>query len=290
MPYNTKKEVSMLEQNSKTLYKVMISPIKWNRKPTNEEIKDLVQPSFVKTELSPDELVKALLVGKTIRPGYGGSKIADWKSQDYFFVDVDHNLTIEDIMKKCEKYGLKPMFVYYSFSYEEGEPGRFRLVFRAERTIVEIEERNNIQKTLMYLTAGEDAVWKTVSPEKIFFGTNKGSYYEDLEATFDTEYVLSYYEEYYKWDQNVQAQKLLEKALEELEKNKDKHVDKSNILRFKPKKYIEDAEYTCLQSWVETARFNLDCMENLYNEKMGEWKDGSGRKDFIFWCVNLNCF
>ena len=108
--------------------KCTFSSLRFKNKPDSDGAKK-VQFDLKPTNITIKDLSDALVHGASFRPGvlYGRSK-NDWKEQQLFGLDFDHNTTIEEKYNKAMMLGIKPCFMYTTFSHSE-EEHKFRMVF-----------------------------------------------------------------------------------------------------------------------------------------------------------------
>ena len=108
--------------------KCTFSSIRHDDKPVGAEVSK-VQYDLNPEDITIKDLADALVHGASFRPGvlYGRKK-DDWKEQQLFGLDFDHNTTIEEKYEKAIALGIKPCFLYTTFSHSEKEH-KFRMVF-----------------------------------------------------------------------------------------------------------------------------------------------------------------
>ena len=147
--------------------KCMYYEKQYNSKPDSNETKK-IQKLLHKTEIDIKELAFGLSHGATFKPALlNGTKSVDWIQQQLFALDFDHDTTIQKELDRCKEYNILPCFGYTSFSYTEQEH-HFRLIFCTDKVITDIETRNKLQNTLIYLFDKSDNVTKDCT--RIFFG------------------------------------------------------------------------------------------------------------------------
>jgi hypothetical protein len=94
-----------------------------------------------------------------------------WKSQSLFALDFDNTkssilITLDDILKRLEFYGLNCTFAYNTFSNSESLP-KFRVVFQTKQVVTNLYERQRIVDALHRLFPEADNIKE---PARIFFG------------------------------------------------------------------------------------------------------------------------
>lgn len=135
--------------------KCTFSSLRFKNKPDSGGARK-VQFDLKPTNITIKDLSDALVHGASFRPGvlYGRSK-NDWKEQQLYGLDFDHNTTIEEKYNKAMMLGIKPCFMYTTFSHSE-EEHKFRMVFCNNKVITDGNYRDKLQATLMGIM--EDAI------------------------------------------------------------------------------------------------------------------------------------
>lgn len=90
-----------------------------------------------------------------------------WKCQQVFALDIDGGITIEEMIDRCNKFNLKPAFIYTTFSSTEKNE-KFRVVFVLSEVIDDIRVRNFIQKSLMKIFPQTDPMTRDAA--RLMFG------------------------------------------------------------------------------------------------------------------------
>lgn len=165
--------------------------IRFKNKPDKEGAKK-VQLNLKPTDITISDLADNLVHGASFRPGvlYGRKK-DDWKEQQLFGLDFDHNTTIEEKYQKAIQYGIRPCFMYTTFSHSEKEH-KFRMVFCNDTVITNGNLRDRLQATLMGIM--EDADEVCFNRDRLFYG-GKGQVvlHPDYEARINAEYIIEKY-------------------------------------------------------------------------------------------------
>lgn len=167
------------------------SNIRFKNKPDQKEAVK-VQFSLKPTDITIGELAEALVHGASFRPGvlYGRKK-SDWKKQQLFGLDFDHDTTIEEKYNRAIELGIKPCFMYTTFSHSEQEH-KFRMVFCNDTVIEDADFRDKLQATLMGIMEGADPV--CFNRDRLFYG-GKGQVvlHPDYGSRINAETVINKY-------------------------------------------------------------------------------------------------
>jgi len=185
---------SSLQESVKHL--ILLDHKKYTKKPTenigsisNRLIKNPV-------EITIRELAKAVTYpnGKTFTPAYFKDNRDNdhWISQSVFALDIDNKdsktkqkvdnpISFSQVLARLKDYSLHCAFAYTTFNHTE-EWHRFRVVFHLNYTIVDKEERENIQGDLLKLFPEADSC---PDAARMFFG-GKDIIYEDYDNFLDT--------------------------------------------------------------------------------------------------------
>lgn len=166
--------------------------------------------------ISIEELAQKLVSGHIVRPGIlkGGNSSANWVGQQIFALDIDNDISEEDmktdVLRRIsieeaytyfKEINIVPAFIYKSYSYNKAEDKiKFRIVFCANEFIEDRDKRNKLQATLMgllYEKANVDRKCKDAS--RLFYGTNKQEVlYADYNAKINADEIISaYYKDEY---------------------------------------------------------------------------------------------
>lgn len=164
----------------------------FSEKPEGKEIAGIV--SRLKTqEITIPELALKLKDGYSCRPGLliGGMGDDSWVGQQCLFLDIDEAITVDDALKICDKRKIVPNIIYPSFHYEP-DAQRFRMVFIADKVIVNAAVRDEAQKKLISLFSCDE---RTSARSRLFFGGN-ALFWQDNRARFNVENFLEGGERY----------------------------------------------------------------------------------------------
>ena len=189
--------------------KCTFSSLRFKNKPDSGGARK-VQFDLKPTNITIKDLSDALVHGASFRPGvlYGRSK-NDWKEQQLFGLDFDHNTTIEEKYNKAMMLGIKPCFMYTTFSHSE-EEHKFRMVFCNDKVITDGNYRDKLQATLMGVMEDADPVCR--NRDRLFYG-GKGQIvlYPDFDARINAESIIEKYwkEEYRQFipDEKIKKKK-----------------------------------------------------------------------------------
>lgn len=171
--------------------KCTFSSLRFKNKPDSDGARK-VQCDLKPTNITIKDLSDALVHGASFRPGvlYGRSK-NDWKEQQLYGLDFDHNTTIEEKYNKAIMLGIKPCFMYTTFSHSE-EEHKFRMVFCNDKVITDGNYRDKLQATLMGVMEDADPVCR--NRDRLFFG-GKGHtvLYPDYDTRINAESIIEKY-------------------------------------------------------------------------------------------------
>lgn len=168
-----------------------------------------VQKSLVQTDITIESLAEDLCHGASFKPGVlqGGRKAENWTQQQLFGLDFDNGTRIDEAYRKVISLGIKPCFIYTTFSHQE-EHHKFRMIFCNDFVITDGETRDILQATLMGIIGGIDEV--CFNRDRLFFG-GKGNMvlYPDYNAEIHAESVIDKYwnTEYEHYISNVKLKK-----------------------------------------------------------------------------------
>lgn len=181
-----------------------------------------IQKSLKPTDITIKDLAEALVHGASFRPGVlYGRKISDWKQQQLFGLDFDHNSTIEGKYQKAISLGIVPCFMYTTFSHSE-EEHKFRMVFCNDAVITNGEFRDKLQATLMGIMEDADSV--CFNKDRLFYG-GKGQVVlqSNYEARINAESIIEKYwnDDYEQYISNAKP-KSKKKSTAASSKSKDK--------------------------------------------------------------------
>ena len=202
--------------------KCTFSSLRFKNKPDQYGARK-VQFDLKPTNITIRVLSDALVHGASFRPGvlYGHSK-NDWKEQQLFGLDFDHNTTIEEKYNKAISLGLIPCFMYTTFSHSEAEH-KFRMVFCNDKVITDGNYRDKLQATLMGIMEDADPVCR--NRDRLFYG-GKGQIvlHPDFDARINAESIIEkYWKEEYR--QFIPDEKSKKKKSSTAASKKDKDTD-----------------------------------------------------------------
>ncbi len=188
--------------------KCTFSNIRYENKPSESGDIGKVQKDLRATNITIEYLADALVNGASFRAGVlYGRKADDWKQQQLFGLDFDHNTTIEEKYNKAVGLGLVPCFVYTTFSHSDTEH-KFRMIFCNNTVITDGNLRDKLQATLMGIMEDADVVCK--NRDRLFFGgKGKVVLYPSYDSRIIAEDVIEKYwnDEYEQFIPNAKVKK-----------------------------------------------------------------------------------
>lgn len=131
-------------------------------------------------DITIEAFAQAMTRGQSFAPAYftGDRRTNDtWAGQQLFALDFDDGITLSAVLERCEKYGMKPCFIYETFS--SVNQNKFRVIFANETDVRDYRIRNVLQLALMRMFKESDIHCKDASR---FFAGGKGLLYENYEA------------------------------------------------------------------------------------------------------------
>lgn len=182
--------------------KLNLHPVRWNRKPTSEEVgrclkKDMANYLQV---IEPEVLMMAIERGQTFTPAaLTGSTADSWQSQQILCVDIDNGrhsrdkdgnrvfvpvkepMTPAEALNMMAAYDIKPYFMYKTFSHEtEGKAygvDKFRIVVILDKPILDPGTMKAYNERLVKVFDSKEgaADTGTVNLDRILFGSVAGS-------------------------------------------------------------------------------------------------------------------
>jgi len=173
---------------------------RYNQKPPKVDIgqiKSATQSEKNIVDLPIQDILKAIEQGRTISPAVliGGCKGVNWTEQSLWMVDLDNDksqiLTLENAIEICKAHKLEPAFAYYSFSHSESKP-KIRLGFIMDEVVTDTYKRKVIIETLTGLF-GDSVDLACRNADRIFFGTNKGIVYKNLDSRITFKDIIGAY-------------------------------------------------------------------------------------------------
>ncbi len=178
--------------NSVNEIEVMYHDVRYSEKPSRQA--GIIQNGLKRTKITISDLAIGLSSGCSFKPAVlNGTKSESWIQQQVFALDFDHGTTIKSELARCEELGLKPCFVYTSFSHTpDAAEDRFRMVFITDSVITDRLVRNKLQKTLIGTFPNSDKV--TFDEARLFFGGyGKMPLHTNYDARINAEYVINEY-------------------------------------------------------------------------------------------------
>lgn len=139
-----------------------------------------------RTSLTVPQLAQLLTSGCTFAPGVFRDERRSnetWVQQQVFGLDFDHGWRVEDFLRLSERLGVRPAFVYPTFSHTDAEH-RFRAVFVNDKVVTDPRLRKLIQGALLLLFVQGDAVADTQCSDaaRFFLGSNRPCLHEQFAA------------------------------------------------------------------------------------------------------------
>ena len=131
-----------------------------------------------------EQLAKAVVLpyGRTWTPATfnnGKRSNNNFRNQQVFGLDVDNSLTFKEVMDRCKKYNILPSFAYSTFSSNDDECDKFRIVFCLEHIVNDFKVRNFVQLALIQIFPEGDSSVKDAA--RLFYGGKK-LIYEDYDT------------------------------------------------------------------------------------------------------------
>lgn len=224
-PLIYKKEVYLSENKIKCTF----SAIRHERKPEAKQVQVDLKP----TDITIEDLAEALCNGASFRPAVlYGRKANDWKQQQLFGLDFDHNTTIEEKYSKALSLGLTPCFLCTTFSHTENEH-KFRMIFCSDSVIKDGDYRDKLQATLMGVIGDVDVVCK--NRDRLFYGgKGKKVLYPAYDSRINAETVIekywdAEYEQYIPTTKQKSKSKLSSCKRDKGDTDKEKHLIHENL-------------------------------------------------------------
>ena len=132
------------------------------------------------THLSIYQLTWHILNGRSFLTGYtvDGSTNCAWLRSHMLGIDIDDGLSVEEALRRCERYGLYPTIIYPTFSYQEklddnGSPiDKYRLIFIFNEPVQKVGIQKMFISMIMAIFPECDSACKNIC--RLWHGTNKG--------------------------------------------------------------------------------------------------------------------
>lgn len=214
---------------SENKIKCTFSAVRHERKPEAKQVQVDLKP----TDITIEDLAEALCNGASFRPAVlYGRKASDWKQQQLFGLDFDHNATIEEKYSKALSLGLTPCFLYTTFSHTENEH-KFRMIFCSDSIIKDGDYRDKLQATLMGVIDDVDVVCK--NRDRLFYGgKGKKVLYPAYDSRINAETVIekywdAEYEQYIPTTKQKSKSKLSSCKRDKGDTDKEKHLMHENL-------------------------------------------------------------
>lgn len=200
---------------------------RFKEKPQGKEC-GWVQKSITQTNILIEDLADALTNGASFKPAVlvDGNKAENWSQQQLFGLDFDDGTEIEEAYNKVIELGIKPCFMYTTFSHKE-EHHKFRMIFCNDTVITDGDLRDKLQATLMGVIGGIDRV--CFNRDRLFFGgKGKTTIHADYESRINAEDIIGWYW-HDDFEQYISGAKSKKKTT--VKKRKDKvNTDKEYIV------------------------------------------------------------
>jgi len=167
------------------IIKATLDKFEYHIKPTKPEtgiISKRIACNENITELEVDQFAEYLIqpYGYTWTPTIfkGNLRLnSEWKMQQLFGLDFDTGITLEEVIDRCNKYNIKPAFIYSTFSSVNNN--KFRVIFINNHIVEDYRVGKLIQLALMNLFPESDKSCKDAC--RLYFG-GKEIIYNDYEA------------------------------------------------------------------------------------------------------------
>ncbi len=179
------KQGSIKREVKKALMRILcnVDRTPYRAKPEPEQIRKIQCNLETPQEISVQDLFDVICSGGSFRPAaIRGNSDSGFISQQIFAVDIDNakskdpipeadRLTPQEAISRARAAGLKPNFIYPTFS-DSPELRKYRILFLLDVPIIEPELRSRVAD---YITDifGIAADGKCKNPARLFFGTDK---------------------------------------------------------------------------------------------------------------------
>lgn len=198
---------------------------RFNEKPQGKQI-GWVQKSLTQTDITIKDLADALCHGASFKPGVlqDGRKAENWVQQQFFGLDFDDGIRIEEAYNKVISLEITPCFIYTTFSHKE-EHHKFRMIFCNDKVVTDGNIRDKLQATLMGVIGGIDEV--CFNRDRLFFGgKGKEVLYPNYSSRINAETLIRKYwkDEYEQYISNAQPNSKKRRVTSAAGKSKNKEV------------------------------------------------------------------
>ena len=157
-------------------YNISFYGKQYQNKPSGAEISK-ISKQLKNTCLSYDFIAhKVGECGCTFTPAVfeGTRKSDNFTEQQLFAIDIDNNVTFNEIQARAEKYRLPILFAYKSFSWTQ-EHEKFRVVFAMDKAVTDSFTAQVITRMFMCIFPESDSHCSDLA--RMYFGSNKGLLY-----------------------------------------------------------------------------------------------------------------
>jgi P4 family phage/plasmid primase-like protien len=159
--------------------KIMLDDVSFKQKPMPDDVSQIqvrLKNANSFKEVSLKELLTYIGTGHTIIPAvmYGGTKAENWVEQQLFEIDVDNSeeadiIKPEEVINVLKDNNIYPFAYYYTFSSTDNKP-KFRLLFKTDEVINDINKAKFIIKTLVDFIPQSDHA--CINVNRLYHGTN----------------------------------------------------------------------------------------------------------------------
>ena len=250
---------------------IMLNTTEYSAKPDKTEVPAIIR-NIKKYTMSVEDIAKIMIKGATMRPGIlnGGNKSDNWIYQQVFALDVDDGMTVDEAITKLMELGVRPAFMYASFSYSETH-NKFRIVFVSDAIITDPNKRDKLQTALMQVLGCADQRCKDKA--RIFFGGRR-LLYEDYEAVINADDIIHKF--YIEKKQPIKKEK----------KEKSKSIKQIKIKVDNDIYNYEAQDVIPISNKIarDVARFDVSKLHAIFETR--SWYEGDHRERFLFMLYN----
>ncbi|USG65123.1 hypothetical protein NDK47_23865 [Brevibacillus ruminantium] len=158
---------------------VSLDKVGFNRKPEKQEIAGISSRLGISaSQISIQDFAKEVVCpnARSFSPSIfksGERTNATWVSQQIFALDIDEDISIQQVLERCNDFNLMPIIIYTSFrSTKEHE--KFRVIFLLDEEVTDIRVRDLVQKSLMFVFPETDRATKDAA--RLLFGGKEIAY------------------------------------------------------------------------------------------------------------------